>query len=313
MSRDIFKSKSKKALASALSAVLADVISTLLLFPLDVIKLRLQAGDSVAELVRFLETHPREVYRGVKSKVVQSAQQKFQYFYVNAILKEAFVRKFQAKPSTGPDLLLGYISALQGLGTTLPLEVTNTRIITTKKSHKDEKMPGFRATFAEIVRKKGFFSFYRTIFASAVLCLNPALTFVIFEELKGRILQNSSEEVLTTIQALLIGVVSKSIAAIITFPFTRAKVLMSIWHKKEIERLRTQGFFSSNEDSINVETPGLLETMKQVVNSDGVLALYAGLGPQLVKGVLNASLMLAIKEKVYLTLSRAVGASKVSI
>ena len=88
-----------------------------------------------------------------------------------------------------------------------------------------KKSDGFVKTFIRQYREGGILSFYKTSFASAVLCINPAITYMIFEALKLRILRrrNSKSGLLGTLEALFVGILAKSIATLITFPLIRAK------------------------------------------------------------------------------------------
>jgi len=207
---------SREALSNALSGAAADAFSTVVLFPLDKIKILMQA-DSTLSIKEALEKVLENPVHGVESKLISSVQQKFQYFYVYILLKEFYKRR-SGKPGVLADLFIGYVSALQGLITTLPLEVTSTRIITDAKA--DGKNHSFWATFMHQYETEGMASFYKTVGASAVLCLNPAITYVIFEELKVRILANRkiSSDVLSTLEALVVGIIAKSVATVLTFP-----------------------------------------------------------------------------------------------
>lgn len=317
--------RSRDALASALSAAMADSVSTSVLFPLDSVKIRMGAhnlsfADAVADVVRH-----GDMYTGVGIKLLQGFQQKFQYFYSYAILKALFEQKLGRKPSVPADLALGYVAALQGLGSTLPLEVTNVRVITAAKSKEASSVPGhgFLRTFADIVEHEGLLSLYRTLPASAMLCINPAITYVFFEELKSKRLEanrvrdggakaaKAAAMVLTTLEALVVGIISKSIAVVLTFPLMRAKLAMSVWAKKrqaELAAREAKGEDVSAQERAAL-APGLAATLRAIVATDGAAGLFAGLAPALVKGVLNATLMLVVKERVY-TSVRALVAEK---
>jgi hypothetical protein len=301
---------SRSALSSALSGAAADAFSTVTLYPLDSIKVLMQA-DSKLSLREVLHLtfgdYPLDVYRGITPKIVQGVQQKFQYFYVDVFLRELYKRKVGSKPSVGVELLIGYISALQGLLTTLPLEVTNTRVITSKKrpaSDGSGRMlkPGFVETFLDQLKHEGVGSFYKTIVASAILCINPAIAYTAFEYIKARVLawRGSGSETLGTLDAFVVGIVSKAIATTLTFPLIRAKVVMSVWKKKQEELAKQLGLKEQSPGLAQAQQPpGMLETMRLIVRDDGVGGLFVGIEPTLTKSVLYAALMLATKERIY--------------
>jgi adenine nucleotide transporter 17 len=298
---------SRSALSSALSGAAADAFSTVTLYPLDSIKVLMQA-DSKLSLKEVLQLtfgeYPLDVYRGITPKIVQGVQQKFQYFYVDVFLRELYKRKTGSKPPVGVELLIGYVSALQGLLTTLPLEVTNTRVITSKKRPAADGSgrmlkPGFVETFLDQLKHEGVGSFYKTIVASAILCINPAIAYTAFEYIKARVLtwRGSGAETLGTLDAFVVGIVSKAIATTLTFPLIRAKVVMSVWKKKQEELAKHRG--QKSADLASQQPPGMLETMRLIVRDDGVGGLFVGIEPTLTKSVLYAALMLATKERIY--------------
>jgi hypothetical protein len=251
------------------------------------------------------------LYKGCDSKVLAGVQQKFQYFYVYALLKQLFGKRY---PGVGADLLFGYLAAFQGLGTTLPLEVTNTRIITSKKKKQgqgqqvgkqlgqDQAPMGFMATFMDQLENEGFLSFYRTLSASAILCINPAISYTVFERFKSALLRRRGApagDVLTTFEAFWAGVISKLIATIVTFPFIRCKILMSVWKKKTEEQAATCPDPTEAKRLLALPEPGMMATLRSVVELEGVSGLYVGLKPQVIKAVTNAAIMLSMKEKIY--------------
>merc|ERR1712224_398312 len=162
----------------------------------------------------------------------------------------------------------GYGAALEGLITTLPLESTNMRMVVASKN--GGKRQGMLSTMHEIVQQEGILAFYKSLAASMVLCINPAITYGAFEAIKGWLLRGRNAQVLGTFEAFVVGVVSKIIATTITFPAIRAKVLINTRFKSV-----------AGEGNAAL---GLAGTMQRIVASEGLGGLYVGLGPQMVKG-----------------------------
>lgn len=108
--------RSREALANALSGAFADATQVVLLFPMETVKVKLQADATLtlrtllSEAVRHGDL--RLFYKGLDSKLIQSPQGKFQYFYTNAILKTLYKSSLSApRPlSTVESLTLGYLS-----------------------------------------------------------------------------------------------------------------------------------------------------------------------------------------------------------
>uniref|UniRef100_A0A7S4KZK1 ADP,ATP carrier protein n=1 Tax=Paramoeba aestuarina TaxID=180227 RepID=A0A7S4KZK1_9EUKA len=281
------------SLSNALSGAVADSVSTILLYPLSSVKTQLQVepvGTTPFEIaVRwYKESGPFRIFQGVQSSTFKSAQQKFQYFYVYSLLKELYFRKTKRKPPVVMELLIGYISALMGLATTVPLESTITREITASK--KGGKI-GFWNTFFDQLHNEGFLSFYNSLFPAILLCINPAITYVIFEVLKARFLRarKIESEVLSTYEALVVSVIAKSIATISTFPLMRAKVMMAVQKKTEDQ-----------------DKQSMFGMMAQIAQKEGVKGWYVGLQTQLIKGVTGAAIMLVIKENIYMIIKKMI-------
>ena len=195
-----------------------------------------------------------------------------------------FDRVFKRRPNTAEHLFLGYLAALQGNITTIPLDVTLTRrLASRKKRSAAEKEPSnFFASFKESVEKDGFWSFYKGWAVSAVLCLNPAITYVFYERIKLWLTKGRDAKQLSSFEAFIAGALSKAIATWMTFPFIRCKAIINTWtklHKGE-------------------PIPSMPEVFEKILKEDGAAGLFTGIYPQLTKGVLNSALMLMIKERV---------------
>ena len=205
-----------------------------------------------------------------------------QYFYVENGLYTIFSNLFKRKPNSAERLLIGFLAALQGTIVTIPLDVTLVRRLASRKKRvRGEKEVTFAESFKEAVAKDGFSAFYQGWAVSALLCLNPAITYVFFERIKLWITRNRAAKQLNSVEAFIAGALSKIIATWITFPFIRCKAILNTWtlHKGE-------------------PVPTMTEVLQQILKENGFAGLFTGIYPQLTKGVLNSALMLMIKERI---------------
>lgn len=187
---------------------------------------------------------------------------------------------YKREPNILERLIIGYLSALQGTITTIPLDVVFTiRRVKTKKVTGTKQ--SFLQVFQEFVKSQGFLAFYQGWQVSMVLCLNPAITYVVFDKIK--LAWVGSVRSLTAVEAFVVGALSKAIATVLTFPFIRSKAILNTWVKIH------------GEDST---PPSLMQALMDIINQEGLAGLFVGIYPQLTKGVLNAALMLMLKEKV---------------
>ena len=122
-----------------------------------------------------------------------------------------------------------------------------------------------------------------------MLCINPAITYTVFEQLKARWLARrrggKRARSLSTAEAFWIGAFAKAVATVVTYPYIRAKVLL--------QKKRPAG---GDGDGYDAQTAS--GVLAQVLEKEGARGMYRGLRPQLIKGVTNAATMLVIKERI---------------
>ena len=132
-----------EAFVQAMSAGSGGVAATVSLFPLDTIKTRMQArkanadanGGGVGETVVGImeDGGPMAFFAGVRPGAVQSAIEKFVYFYAYTLLKAGWKSATGEAPGTISNLAIGYVSEWCHLPITLPLERVVKTIQTTRK------------------------------------------------------------------------------------------------------------------------------------------------------------------------------------
>jgi hypothetical protein len=123
------------------AASIGSIVSTGLLFPLDLAKTHLVTQsrtratpghpreNTVMILARLLrEGGPLALYTGILSKTCHAVAQSFTYFYMYSATKNFMSGRAGGRElTTLENLVAGYVSAVLNLGTTLPLEVRGTR------------------------------------------------------------------------------------------------------------------------------------------------------------------------------------------
>jgi len=114
------------------------------------------------------------------------------------------------------------------------------------------------------------------LLASIVLCSNPAIQFVSYERLKryhaGRRVK------ITQVEAFVMGAIAKAIATIVTYPY---QVVQS--------RLRMQENQSTSPQAC----------LWDIIENEGVIGLFSGMGTKMIQTVLNSAIMFAIYEPLY--------------
>ncbi|GMH69128.1 hypothetical protein TrLO_g1996 [Triparma laevis f. longispina] len=295
----------EEVLIEALSASMGGIISSSALFPLEVVKTKMQAMDSKKDKKKeekgqdggdgeeetSPETSPPTAlgvaktvystygvlgfYKGMHFSAIQSFMEKGLYFIAYTALKSIY-KDITALDDIGTisNLGLGCIAEWCHLPFTLPLDSLTTALAT------DTKNRSAYLIMTSLCSEKGLAGMYSGVQAFVVLCLKPAIQYTVFEKVKAVILASkiTATKTLTAIEAFLLGMVARTVATIIVFPYTRAKVMLQ----------------SSSSD----EKPDIPAMLKKIYEEEGVGGVFQGIGPELTRGVLSAALMLMVKEKI---------------
>ncbi|KAL6808618.1 mitochondrial carrier domain-containing protein [Trichoderma camerunense] len=284
------------AVAGATGAVIANA----LVYPLDIVKTRLQVqvrstdksetdGDSVHytstwdAISRIVADEGIQgLYAGMNGSLVGVASTNFAYFYWYTVARTLYTKSAgpSAAPSTAVELSLGAAAGALAQLFTIPVAVVTTRQQTAAKA--DRK--GLFATAQEVIEgPDGVSGLWRGLKASLVLVVNPAITYGAYERLKGILFPGKSK--LKPWEAFLLGAMSKALATICTQPLIVAKV--GLQSKPPPER-KGKPFKS------------FIEVMQFIIKREGVLGLFKGMGPQILKGLLVQGILMMTKEKVEL-------------
>lgn len=284
------------AVAGATGAVLANA----LVYPLDIVKTRLQVQvrpdgktlstadephytstwDAISRIVA--DDGVEGLYAGISGSLIGVASTNFAYFYWYSIVRTLYSRysKTTGNPSTAAELALGAIAGAVAQIFTIPVAVVTTRQQTAKK----EDRKGLLATAREVIEgPDGPSGLWRGLKASLVLVVNPAITYGAYERLKVALFPGKNN--LRPWEAFLLGAMSKSLATIATQPLIVAKVGL----QSKPPAVRNGKPFTS-----------FIEVMKFIIDNEGVASLFKGIGPQILKGLLVQGILMMTKERVEL-------------
>ncbi|KAI1772455.1 mitochondrial carrier domain-containing protein [Hypoxylon cercidicola] len=284
------------AVAGSTGAVLANA----LVYPLDIVKTRLQVQvkrkpgetsdnsephytstwDAITKIVA--EEGMHGLYAGMNGALLGVASTNFAYFYWYSTVRQLYLKsqKTPAPPSTAVELILGAIAGAVAQLCTIPVAVVTTRQQTQSKA--DRK--GLLDTAREVIHSEdGVFGLWRGLKASLVLVVNPAITYGAYERLKGALFPGKTR--LTAGEAFLLGAMSKALATIATQPLIVAKVGLQSKPPPQRQGKPFKGF---------------IEVMQFIVKHEGLSSLFKGIGPQIIKGFLVQGLLMMTKERMEL-------------
>lgn len=276
----------RKALAAAAAGGTGAVLTTVLFYPVELVKNRLQSsvrGDATGFVYNGLSDGLLSVLReegvtglfvGIRPVVLRALTSDFATVWFGELLV-AHCRSLGAIL----ELPLRIVGGWGSVALTLPLETISTRVTCTRPPL------SVRAASLQLWREGGVLAFWRGFRVMLVLCVNPALTFTAFGWLRAlfRALsrawhsrKDEEEDPLTWVQAFGIGAAAKLITLCLVYPLIRAKFLLQA------------GTGKGN---------GLFQVLRSVAVEEGVGGLYRGLDAQLSKSLLSTALMLAVKER----------------
>ncbi|UKZ96500.1 uncharacterized protein TrAFT101_011286 [Trichoderma asperellum] len=219
----------------------------------------------------------------MNGSLVGVASTNFAYFYWYTVARALYAKSAgpsASAPSTAIELSLGAAAGALAQLFTIPVAVVTTRQQTAAKA--DRK--GLIATAQEVIEgPDGVSGLWRGLKASLVLVVNPAITYGAYERLKDVFFHGKTK--LQPWEAFALGAMSKALATIATQPLIVAKVGL----QSKPPPARKGKPFSS-----------FIEVMRFIIEHEGVLGLFKGMGPQILKGLLVQGILMMTKEKVEL-------------
>lgn len=288
-----------KAVAAAAAAGTGAVMTTVMFYPVELVKNRLQSAtrsgdgqgfaytglaDGLSTILR--DEGMRGLFTGLRPVVLRALASDF----ATVGFGEWLVALCRAAGGA-VELPLRVVGGWGSIALTLPLETISTRVTCAR--------PPLTASEAarQLLAEGGVGAFWRGLRVMLVLCLNPALTFTAFGWIRRLVMtlkrrhrvasieerrqaahsQSTADPPLQWWEAFLVGVGAKMATLVAVYPLIRAKFLMQA-------------------PGANMAV-GIFGVIRRVWLDEGVRALYSGLDAQLSKSLLSSALMLAIKER----------------
>jgi hypothetical protein len=278
------------------------------------------------------------LYAGLPSGLIGVTSTNFAYFYWYAFIRKAFLQAIANQSGVGLDavqlgtameLALGALAGGLAQIFTIPVSVITTRQQTqvvpatptgepTTPSASSDALPrgwdapkkeSRRMTMHEtamlIVKEEGWTGLWKGIKPSLILTVNPAITYGFFERMKTVMLttkrQSDPAAELKSLDVFYLGLLSKTIATVVTYPYIMAKVRLQ-WKPAD---------YAVNE---KVRYKSAAEVLRRVLAAEGIQGWYKvssslsslqelthqGMSAQIVKAVLTQALLFVIKDKLTL-------------
>ncbi|KAI8930291.1 mitochondrial carrier domain-containing protein [Entophlyctis helioformis] len=288
------------ATAGAIGAVFANT----LVFPLDVIKTRLQVQTKALKTVKpsqhynsavdaLLKIYQNEglrgLYSGFGAGLFGTVVSSFSYFYIYGNVRGAYHEHIgNSEISTAMELVLGAAAGALCQFVVLPITVVTTR----QQTDAELKHVSLKRIISLVFKDEGYQGFWKGLKASLVLCTNPAITYGMFERLKALLIKHRGADAgpLSTGHIFLIGALSKTLATIVTYPYIMAKVRMQWRPPKDLGHL-------TEKEREMIQYKSSLDILRKVYKTDGFAGWYKGMSTQILKAVLCQAILFVSKEK----------------
>lgn len=251
--------------------------------------------DAIAKIVK-AEGIPG-LYTGMPGSLLGVASTNFAYFYWYTVVRSLYFgyRQSTTAPGTAIELSLGAVAGAVAQLFTIPVAVVTTRQQTVSKHERK----GLIATGKEVVDSEdGWTGLWRGLKASLVLVVNPAITYGAYQRLReslypGKKTLRPAEAFrkyslpfhplcYLSDQSAVLGALSKALATIVTQPLIVAKV----------------GLQSKPPPARNGKPfKTFIEVMQYIIQHEGPLGLFKGIGPQIMKGLLVQGFLMMTKER----------------
>ncbi|KAI4283951.1 MAG: hypothetical protein L6R38_001786 [Xanthoria sp. 2 TBL-2021] len=283
------------ALAGATGAVLANAI----VYPLDIVKTRLQVQvkrkktdheplttndahytSSLDAIRKILEDEGiTGLYSGINGSLLSVTSTNFAYFYWYSTVRSLYLssQTVPRPPGTAMELSMGAVAGAIAQIFTIPVSVITTRQQTQQKGDKK----GLLDTGREVIHSDdGWTGLWRGLKASLVLVVNPAITYGAYQRLRELLFPGKAN--LRPWESFFLGAMSKALATIATQPLIVAKVGLQSRPPPARQGRPFRNF---------------IEVMSYIVEHEGPLALFKGLAPQITKGIIVQGLLMMTKER----------------
>ncbi|KAI4160746.1 MAG: hypothetical protein LQ342_005459 [Letrouitia transgressa] len=324
------------ALGHAIAGATGAATSNILTYPLALIITRLQIQRS---LRKGSSSSSSREYRSVRNAAARIFEQEggVAGFYTGALPDTAkaiadsflfflaynFLRQTRLRARNGStkqlpaadELGVGFLAgAFSKLLTTPIANIVTRQQASSLLSHATPKPASsnlsIRSIALRIRSEKGLLGFWSGYSASLVLTLNPSLTFFLFETFKRLLLPRKLRTNPSPQATFLLAAISKAIASTITYPFSLAKARTQAsskpLHEDEVDG-RVEKEAEGEQTTIprtqkaQAKTPGgnVFSTIAQIARTEGIGALYEGLGGEVLKGFFSHGITMIVKDTVH--------------
>lgn len=312
------------SVAHALAGASGGVIAMSLLYPLENVRCRLQvqvnakktaavaptAAATTKVVTAEADSAPRytgaidcirtvietegvsSLYTGISSALIGVGVSSAVYFFWYATLKQLMLNHSKLK-TLDPlrNIAVASVAGVLNVFVTMPIWVVNTRMTLNRG-----KGNSIIATIASIAATEGLPAFYKGLLPSLILVSNPAIQFVVYEQLVRLLNKNNGSSSsagksvkLTAAQIFVLGAIAKAVATVLTYPYQVVKSRQ----QAAVGGLNAKGESNSSSNS----SVSMIQLIRLMHSNEGSSSFFNGLGAKMSQTVTNTALMFVIYER----------------
>lgn len=282
----------------AIAGGAAGVITSLLLHPVDVIKVRFQVQDGVSTAVTYTNVRGafgaivategwRGLYRGAGAAAAGSGLSWGLYFYLYEACKRRFNQGGPGERATtaAVNMYAAWEAGALTCCVTNPVWLVKTRLQlqtgSTAPELADAPYRGMVDALRRIVKEEGLLALYKGMLPALALVAHGSVQFTVYEELKFRAADALASPLSASPTLFAIGAASKVVATTVTYP---AQVVKS--------RLQQRFVRSSVPDY-----SGVVDCVTKVAAREGAAGFYKGFIANLLRVTPQSALTLVAYEQ----------------
>jgi len=265
-----------------LAGLSGGVVSTLVLHPFDLIKVRFQVNDGTVIQNRQVYTGVvnafstivksngvKGLYQGVSPNIAGAGAAWGLYFFAFNFLKASLKDQQQVENlQPGSHLLAGALAGATTLACTNPIWVIKTRMClqpvgVVNKQHYNGVFDGL----VKLYKHEGLRGYYRGFLPGLFGVSHGALQFMAYEELKKKhssYTGNPTSTKLNPFEYIVMAALSKVFAVLSTYPY-------------QVVRSRLQ------DTQMQSKYTGVMDIFKKIYRNEGVVGFYKGIVPSLLR------------------------------
>ena len=255
-------------------------------------------------------------YTGVIPDTSKTIANSFLFFLGYNFLRQQRLRS-RGSVSRGlpaiDELSVGFVAGAFAKFFTTPIATIVTRkkassMIAARSSNQVPKDTTVASIAKKIHAEKGIEGFWSGYSASLVLTLNPSITFFLYETFKRAVLPRAQRDKPSPSATFFLAAISKAIASTITYPFSLAKSRAQVSSrtvddndeevKDAIEKV-SDGRTAGTRKGRQAARSTVFSMILHIARTEGVGALYEGLGVEVLKEFFSHGITMIIKEAVH--------------